>query len=266
MPRARSRSSGPSFPGSSMRSFASSSAARSPIVSTPDAPQALFRPRAHARQPAHVERREKPGLPPRGHNREAARLAAVARDLGDDLAAGDAQRAGKARRAAHRRLYRLRNRARPAEVGGHLADVEVALVHPGSLDRRHHLAHRGPDRLRVLRVEPLARRDEDRLRATAECLRARHRRVDPEPARHVVGRRHHPAAVRVAADDERLLPQLGLLELLHRSKERVEVEVRDDHGSPRFARRMGTPSRLAANGTVLPWTITEKATTTNTIP
>ena len=38
------------------------------------------------------------------------------------------------------------------------------------------------------------------------------------------------ATVRIAADDERLAPQLRALELLHRGKEGVEVEVGDDHG------------------------------------
>jgi hypothetical protein len=39
--------------------------------------------------------------------------------------------------------------------------------------------------------------------------------------------------VRVAADDERLTPQLGLLELLHGREERVEVEMRHDHDGSR---------------------------------
>ena len=57
--------------------------------------------------------------------------------------------------------------------------------------------------------------------------------MDPVPARDVVGRRDHPAPVRVAADDERLLAQLGRLQLLHGREEGVQVEVRDDHVSPR---------------------------------
>ena len=53
--------------------------------------------------------------------------------------------------------------------------------------------------------------------------------MDPVPARDVVGRRHHPAPVRVAADHERPLAQLGRLQLLHGGEEGVQVEVRDDH-------------------------------------
>ena len=53
--------------------------------------------------------------------------------------------------------------------------------------------------------------------------------MDPEAARDVVCRRHHSASMRVAADHERPLAQLGRLELLHRGEERVQVEMRDDH-------------------------------------
>jgi len=53
--------------------------------------------------------------------------------------------------------------------------------------------------------------------------------MDPETARDVVRGRDDAAPVRVAADDERLAPQLRRLELLHRREERVEVEVSDDH-------------------------------------
>ena len=46
----------------------------------------------------------------------------------------------------------------------------------------------------------------------------------------VVGGRHDPAPVRVAADDERLRLQLRRLQLLDGGEEGVQVEVRDDHG------------------------------------
>ena len=59
--------------------------------------------------------------------------------------------------AAHGRLHRLRHRAGPGEVGRHLPHAQVALVHSRPLDGRDDLAHRGPDGLRVVGVEPLAR-------------------------------------------------------------------------------------------------------------
>ena len=230
------------------------------------APQPLLGPRPDAREAAHVERREERGLLPGRDDGDPARLAPVARDLRDDLAARDAERAREAGRAAHGRLHRLGHRTRLAEVVRHLPHVEVALVHPGPLDGRHDLSHGCPHGLRVLRVEALPRLHEHRLRAAPQCLGARHRRVDPERARDVVGGRDDSAPVRVAADDERPSAQLRRLELLHRREEGVEIEVRDDHESPRYTTRIGIPSRFAARGTVPPWTITENATTTKTIP
>ena len=44
--------------------------------------------------------------------------------------------------AADGRLHRLGELARGEEVGGDLAEVEVALVDPGLLDGRHDLARR----------------------------------------------------------------------------------------------------------------------------
>ena len=81
------------------------------------------------------------------------------------------------------------------------------------------------------------------MRTAPERLGAAHRGEDPELARGVVRRRDHPPAMRVAPDDERLLPQLGLLELLDRGEEGIEVEVGDDHASVASAR---SPAALAA--------------------
>ncbi len=81
---------------------------------------------------------------------------------------------------------------------------------------------------RVLAVERVARPDEDGMRTAADRLGATHRGVDAELARVVVRGRHDAAPARIAADDERLLAELGVLELLDRGIERVEIEVRDD--------------------------------------
>ena len=67
-----------------------------------------------------------------------------------------------------------------SNVGRDLAEVEVALVDPGLLDGRHDLADDRPDLARVLAVERHPRRHEDRVRAAAQRLGARHRRGDPE--------------------------------------------------------------------------------------
>src|SRR5262249_23660642 len=153
----------------------------------------------------------------------------------------DAERARQTRRPANRGLHCLGDDARIEEVACDLADVEVALVKPSLLDRRDDALHRRPDMPRVLAVERVPRPDEDRVRTAAESLGGTHRRVDAELARHVVRSRDDAATARVAADDERLRPELRVLQLLDRGVERVEIEMRDDH--PWEA----SPSRRAAS-------------------
>jgi proteasome accessory factor C len=72
------------------------------------------------------------------------------------------------------------------------------------------------------------------VRAAPQRLGRAHRRADAVPARLVARRRHHTPPARVAADDDRLAAKLRALELFDRREERVEVEVRDDHGSGRI--------------------------------
>ena len=97
--------------------------------------------------------------------------------------------------------------------------------------RRDDPAHGRPHVPRVLAVERVARPHEHRVRAAADRLGGAHRRVDAEPPGDVVRGRDDAAPVRVAADDQRLRAQLGVLELLDGGVERVEVEVRDDAGN-----------------------------------
>ena len=164
-----------------------------------------------------------------GHDdRQPAGLARVAADLRHDLARRDAERAGEARAGPHRGLHRLGDDARLEEVARDLSDVEVALVDARLLDGRHDPANGRPHVSRVLAVEAVTRPDEDRLRAAADRLGGAHRGMDAELPRGVVRGRDDAAAVRVAADDERLSPQLRVLQLLDRGEERVEIEVRDD--------------------------------------
>ena len=113
----------------------------------------------------------------------------------------------------------------PVNVGDDGAEVEVALVDPDLLDPGHDLANRAPDRLRVLPVERVPGPDEDDVGAAPERLGRAHRRADPEAPRDVVRRRDDPAALRIAADDERPRAQRRVLELLDGGEERVEVEM-----------------------------------------
>ena len=83
----------------------------------------------------------KRGLAPRWDDGYPTGLAAVGGHLADDLRGRDAERARERGRCAHRRLHGLGNGTRAGEVGGDRAQVEVALVDPGSLDARHDLAY-----------------------------------------------------------------------------------------------------------------------------
>ena len=197
--------------------------------------QTLLRLRPDARQETNGERRQEGGLPPRGHDGDPARLSPVARHLGDHLAAGDAERAREAGRAPDRGLHGLRDDARAAKVRRDPTDVEVPLVHAGSLDGRHDLADRRPDGPRVLGVGAVPRRDEDGVRAAPQRLGAAHRRVDAVGAGDVVGGRDDAPAAGVSPDHERLRGERRILELLDRGKERVQVQMRDDgHGVDRI--------------------------------
>ena len=140
----------------------------------------------------------------------------------------DSERAREARSATHGRLDRRCDRPRAREVGGDCAEVEVALVDSGALEPRDDLSDRVPHDPRVLPVERMPWPQEHGGRAAPQRLGCAHRRVDPELPGRVVGSRNDSAAVRVAADDERLLAQLGILELLDGCEERVEVEVGED--------------------------------------
>ena len=107
IPRARSRSSAPTLPGSSRSSAASSSSARSPIVVDARPRAAAPPPGARPREQTHVEGRQERRLAARPHDREAAGLSPVGRHLRDHLAGGDAERAGQRGRAADGRLHRF---------------------------------------------------------------------------------------------------------------------------------------------------------------
>ena len=229
IPRARSRSSAPTLPGSSRSSAASSSSARAPIVVDARVAQPLLRPGPDPGEQTHVEGRQERGLAAGPHDGEAAGLSPVGRHLRHHLAGGDAERAGQRGRAADGRLHRFGQLAGCEEVACDLPQVEVALVDPGLLDGRDDLTHRAPDRPRVLAVQGMTGADEDRVRAAAQRLGAAHRRADAVPARDVVCGGDHAAALRVSADHQGLSAQGGILELLDGGEEGIEIEVRDDH-------------------------------------
>ena len=143
----------------------------SPIVSTPAAASLAAARGPDPGQHPDRERREERRLAARPDDGQPAGLAAVGGDLRDDLRGRDAERAREPRPRPDDGAHGLGERARVVERRRDLAEVEVALVDPGLLDRRHDLAHDRPDLPRVLAVERAARADEHGLPGSAGAPR-----------------------------------------------------------------------------------------------
>ena len=126
----------------------------------PEPDEALLCPRPDPRQDPDRERREERRFATRPDDRQPARLAAVGRHLRDHLRGRHPERARELGAGPHDRLDRLCDRARVVERRRDLAEVEVALVDPRLLDRRHDFADRRPDLTRVVAVERVPWADE----------------------------------------------------------------------------------------------------------
>ena len=173
IPRARSRSSLPTFPGSSERRSSSVSAANAPTVSMPAwaSRSALRGPTPGSLRTGSCARNRasSPGrttvMPPG--------LRAVRRDLGYHLRRRHAERARQPRRPAHGGLHRLRELSRAQEVGRDLAEIEVALVDSRPLHRRDDGLRRSPRRLASTRGRANAGAARTRREGTGAALRPR---------------------------------------------------------------------------------------------
>ena len=182
-----------------------------------------------------------------------ARRVAAARELGlDALDADDG---------------RLTALARPVHVHAP-ADRE-----PEDVRARLGSLGRSPDDLLRACPEPF-RRAPDRLRRASRMQRVRPQDVDPHLRRAIEPEADdRPVAepVSVRRDGRQEPVVAGERTRAVRHLQRVHVPAGEERGQPereeahRLTVRIGTPSRLAANGTLDPWTTTEKSTTTKTI-
>ena len=155
----------------------------------------------------------------------------------------------EAGRVAHGRpAARRAARVRPRLERTSPCEIEVALVDADLLEALDEARDDRPDGARALAVARHVGPDEDRARAAPVGLGRAHRRADAEAPRLVARGGHDAAAARIAADHERLAPQLGPVELLDGGEERVEVEVRD------HARRVRTGEVPAATASLPPKT------------
>ncbi len=196
----------------------------------PQPPQGLLGLGPHARQRTHAQGLQEARLAPRVHHGQAVGLVALAGYLAHGLAGGEPNGARHAQLAhagadapAHRHgiLARIASR-RHVEV--RLVDAHLLQVGRLVEDDGHHLGGH-------LAVALMPAGHPDGLRAEPTGLCRGHGRVHAERPRFIRAGAHHAATRRVASHDEGLAAPLGMVELLHRGEERVEVE--QAHGPSR---------------------------------
>src|SRR6185437_12971124 len=90
-----------------------------------------------------------------------------------------------------------------------------------------------------------SRAQENGLRTQTARMGGCHRAGDTEAAGSIVGRADHPAPVRVAANDDRLAPQCGIIELLDGREEAIEVGMEHPAESPGWNHHVRRPLSLS---------------------
>ena len=156
------------------------------------------------------------------HLQEPVRLRDGARDLGEELRPGDADRDRQPDPLEHVAPQPFRDLDRRPEGALHAAHVEEGLVDRETLDERGRVLEHLEHGLARLDVGGEARLDGDRVRAEATRLALVHRRPDPERLG-LVARGEHDAH----ADEHRPPAQPLFVPLLDRREERVQVGVQD---------------------------------------
>ena len=227
---ARARAGAARTPGrASRRAPPRSSAATSPTVRDAALAQLVGGDRPDAPQPLDRQRVEEVELAVGRHDEQPVGLGDAARDLGEELRAGDADgdRAGRPARSTSRR-----NRAAISTgVPGHAAqaaDVEERLVDRDPLDERGRVARRSRTPPCSPRSTPTsAARRRSPAGTAARACRAAHRGADAEGLGLVAGGEHD-----AAADDHGPAAQPRVVALLDRRVEGVEVGVEDRRHSP----------------------------------
>ena len=177
---------------------------------------------ADAPHPLDRQRMEEGQFAIAGHDEQPVGLGHGAGDLGQELGAGDADADRQAHPFAHRAAQTdgdLRRRARRAPQPAH---VEERLVDRDAFDERRRVVEHLEHRLAGGGVGGQVRFDEDGVGAQAPGDRPAHRRAHAVRPRLVAGAHHH-----ADADDHRAAAQLGVVALLHRGEEGIEVGVED---------------------------------------
>ena len=179
---------------------------------------------ADAPQPLHRELVKEHELALARHDEQPVRLRHAARDLREELRAGDADRQRKADTLAHLAPQPHGDARRTADTALHAAHVEERLVDRQPLDERRRVVEHLEHRLarRGVRVEAGAH--DGRVRAQAQGRPVAHRRADPAGLRLVTRREHD-----THAHDHRPAAQAGVVPLLDRGEECIEIGVENRH-------------------------------------
>ena len=155
-------------------------------------------------------------------HQEAVGLGDPARDLGEELGPGHADRDRRARPAPAPGPQANGDLGRRARDPAKPAHLEEGLVDRHALDERGRVVEHLEDRLAGLAVGLHVRRDDDRLGAEAPGLPTAHGAADTVGPGLVARCEHH-----TTPDDDRLAAEPRIVTLVDRREEGIEVGVQD---------------------------------------
>ncbi len=182
------------------------------------------RDRPDAGQHAHLDRRQHGLGIAVADDAKPARLAEIARHLGQHLVGREPDRHGDADPPLHQeREPRQRPRRRLGRAG--IVQIEIGLVDRHRLDPRRRRFHQLADAARCLAVLLHVRADHGGVGTEPHRLRHRQGRAHAEPARDIARGQNH--AAQAAADDHRPVGQFRPVALLDAGIERVAIDMRD---------------------------------------
>ena len=177
---------------------------------------------AHAPELLHRQRVQEAELALGRDVEQAVGLRDPARHLGQELGAGRPDGDGEPDLVAHRGPQPDPDLDRRAAHLPEAADVEERLVDRDAFDERRRVVEDREDGPAGLDVGLEPWRHDDRLRAQLASLATAHGRAHAERLGLVAGGQDH-----AGADDHRAPPQLGVVALLDRRVERVQVGMQD---------------------------------------
>jgi hypothetical protein len=177
---------------------------------------------ADAPEPLDGQRMEKVELTVARHDEQAVRLRHTARHLGEEFRPRDADRDREAHALEHVASQPHRDLGCRAFEPLEAAHVEERLIDGDPLDERRRVLEHLEHSLARLRVGGHPRPDNDSGGAQPSRARAAHRRPDAVGLGLVAGCQHD-----TRTDDDGPPAQAGVVPLLDRREERIEVGVQD---------------------------------------